>query len=387
MLSKGRGTSNRIKVNSTTPSYHRTRHWLVEYIAEQNLMPGDKLPSERALAEALSFSRPTIARAISELITEGRLVRVERRGTYISHSSPWHSKQANTIGIIMPWLRRNKSGAITGYINNHSYPVPFRCEGMSYQVQQGVLSILNNADFRLIVHSNTDLADEIEVLHRLPHEDLDGAIIMPAICSQNAHLYSKIAKTGLPVVLVDHYFPNCPMDRVVTDNLTSARQAVEYLIKMGHRRIAHFTDFAEITSTMDRERGYRAALEEAGIAVDEEIICGPQLSRHMRWNLQYALKYCLSLPDPITAVFCHNDDIVLATLQAAKVLGMKVPEDLTVAGFFDDSIPAGMESPFIRVVQDKVEIGRIAANLLLERIAGTAPAEPRHVTVPAELVP
>lgn len=369
-----------------TTSYQRARNWLVDYIAEQKMGPGDKMPSERVLAEALGLSRPTVARAVSELVEEGMLVREERIGTYVgSYTSRKLSTRVGTIGIVMPWLSQDQAGSVTGYIDADRIPVPFRREGMSFQVLQGVMSVLREAGFRLVVHSNTHINDEVEVLHNLPNEGLDGALIMPAAYADNAHLYAALAKSGPPVVLVDHYFPDCPLDRVVTDNLTGARQAVEYFIEQGHTRIAHFTDFEEITSTMDRELGYRVALENAGIPYDEDIVCGPQLSQHKRWNFQYALEHCLKLSNPITAVFCLNDDAVLATLQAANRLGVRVPSELAVAGYFDDSIPSGMEVPFIRVVQGKAEMGRTAARLLLERITGAAPRSPRHVLVPAEL--
>lgn len=374
--------------DEAAPSYRRAKRWLLDYIAEQKLGPGDKMPSERALASALGVSRPTVARALAELVEDGVLAREQRIGTYVGdYTARKLARRVGTVAIIMPWLSMDPSGSLSGYMNAERIGPAFRREGMSFQVLQGVLSVLNEAGFRLVVRSNTHVADEIEALRSLPNEGLDGALIMPEAESETAHLYSALAKSGLPVVLVDRYFPDCPLDRVVSDNLTGARRAVEYLIEMGHRRIAHFTDFEEVTSVMDRELGYRLALESAGIPYDEDIVCGPVIMAHRQWNFQYALEHCLNRPDPVTAVFCLNDDAVLTTLQAANRLGVRVPDDLTVAGFFDDSIPVGMEVPFIRVVQDKAEMGRIAAKLLIERISGAAPRSPRHVLVPAELRP
>jgi len=381
-------SDSRTRDTNTPPHFQRAKSWLVDYIAEHKLGPGDKMPSERALAETLGLSRPTVARALSELVEEGVLAREQRIGTYVgSYTARKPARRVGTIGIVMPWLAQDQCGTVTGYIDADRLPVPFRREGMSFQVLQGVMSVLRETPFRLVVHSNTRVSDEVEVLRNLPNEGLDGALIMPCDYAENAHLYSALAKSGPPLVLVDHYFPDCPVDRVVTDNLTGARQAVEYLIEQGHRQIAHFTDFEEMTSAMDRELGYRVALENAGIPYDEDIVCGPAMSARKQWSFLYALEHCLSRPDPITAVFCLNDDTVLATLQAANRLGARVPGDLVVAGFFDDSIPVGMEVPFIRIVQGKTEMGRIAAKLLLERVSGAPPRAPRHVLVPAELRP
>jgi len=370
----------------SAPSYRRAKSWLLDYIAEQKLGPGDKMPSERVLADALGLSRPTVARALAELVEDGVLAREERVGTYVGdYTSRKLARRVGTVAIMMPWLSQDPAGSLSAYMNADRIGPCFRREGMSFQILQGMIPVFNEAGFRLVVRSNTHVSEEIEALRSLPNEGLDGALIMPEAEGETAHLYAALAKSGLPVVLVDRYFPDCALDRVVSDNLTGARRAVEYLIQQGHRRIAHFTDFDNVTSVMDRELGYRVALEAAGISYDEDIVCGPVIMSHKQWNFQYALEHCLNRPDPVTAVFCLNDDTILTTLQAANRLGLRVPGDLTVAGFFDDSIPTGMEVPFIRVVQDKAEMGRIAARLLLERISGAGPRSPRHVLVPADV--
>jgi GntR family transcriptional regulator of arabinose operon len=374
--------------DSSAPHYVRARDWLLDYIAEQKLGPGDRIPSERIIAGSLGLSRPTIARALSELVEEGVLVREKRMGTYVgTYSGRRLAARTRTIGIVMPWLSQNGSGVITGYVNTNRLAVPFRREGMSFQVMQGVVSALDGTNVRLVVHSNTSTHEEAEVLEKLPNEGLDGVVVMPSGSHENASRYAAVFETGLPMVFVDHFFPEIQADRVVTDNFGAARDAVRYLIGKGHRRIAHFTDFENMTSTMDREAGYRAALEEAGIEYDEDIVCGPQIIRDRRWSFLHALEHCLRQQAPVTAVFCLNDDTVLATLQAANKLGIAVPGDLAVAGFFDDHIPRGMPTPFIRMVQAKTEMGQVAARLLLERLAGEAPPEPRHVLLPADLVP
>ena len=369
-------------------SYQRTKGWLLDYIAERKLGPGDKIPSERILADALSLSRPTVARAVSELVKEGVLASEQRVGTYVGgYSSRRLGARIGTIGIVMPWLSQGRFGQPAGHSRPDRAPAQFRREGMCFHVFQGVMSVLKGADFRLVVQSNANTSEEADVLRGLTNEGLDGALIIPSDYAENAEFYARIAKGGPPAVLVDHYLPDCPLDRVVTDNLAGARQAVEHLVQQGHTRIAHFTDFEEITSTMDRELGYRVALENAGIPYDEGIVCGPQLAPRKLWSFEHALEHCLNLPNPITAVFCINDDAVIATLQAASRFGIGVPGDLAVAGFFDDTIPDGMDVPFARVIQGKTEMGETAAKLLLERLGGAAPRVPRHVLVPTQLIP
>jgi DNA-binding LacI/PurR family transcriptional regulator len=158
------------------------------------------------------------------------------------------------------------------------------------------------------------------------------------------------------------------------------------LISKGHRRIAFFTDFSAITSVMDRDAGYRAALEEADIDYDESLVCGPQVMRHSRLNYDYTLEHLLKLPEPVTAIFGINDNTIWAALQAANVQGLQVPRDLEIAGFFDSPIPMGVQTHFIRVVQAKYEMGRAAVQVILDRLSGDTSKEPRHVLIPPTVV-
>jgi len=130
----------------------------------------------------------------------------------------------------------------------------------------------------------------------------------------------------------------------------------------------------------------RAALEEAGIAYDEELVCGPQLMPGGTQSFLFAMEHMLRMPDPITAIFAINENVALMVQQAADKLGLLVPGDIELAGFFDAAVSDGVRAPSIRVVQAVTEIGQTAAGLLLDRIAGRAPAEPQHILIPARVM-
>ena len=222
---------------------------------------------------------------------------------------------------------------------------------------------------------------------QLPNEGLDGALIMPCDYAENAEFYARVAKSGPPVVLVDHYFPDCTLDRVVSDNLSGARQAVEHLIAQGHRRIAHFTDFEEITSTMDRELGYRVALENAGIAYDEGIVCGPQLTPRKQWSFEHALEHCLNLQDPVTRCSAST------TTPSSRLSRQRVASDYALPatslsrGSSTTAYPKAWTCRLSESSRARLKWGRTAARLLLERVGGAVPRAPRHILVPALLVP
>lgn len=383
-----------MSIDSTTispSSYHRVREWIDNYCSKQNLEPGARIPSERTLAGELGLSRPTIARAILRLTKEGVLVREERSGTFINSHSFTRQASSNTytIGIVMPWLSQTPPNA-NGEIAFKPPPskrtlVPHGNIDSFFQIAFGAFSVLQEFNCHISLQSNGTLEEEYESLTQLASKGIDGVIVMPGFTLENIGRYNALVSSGIPIVFIDHYFPEIAADRVATDNFAGARDAVRHLISLGHRRIAHFTDFVDVTTILDREAGYCAALKEAGIPIDEDIIRGPEPTRDHRQVYNFALKYCLSMPDPITAVFCVNDNAILATQISANYCEISIPDDLEVAGFYDDT-PEVMPAPFTRVVQPKLEMGRKAAQLLIDRITGKAPAQPQHIAIPAEII-
>lgn len=372
-------------------NYVKVRDWLLDYIAEHDFKSGERLPSERMLGEALGFSRNTIAKGVAQLVDEGILVRRPRSGTFIggavrNEPRSQNAADAYVIGVVMPWLGLGPAGEITGEAEP-KVQLPFKRRGMAAYVAEGILGVAKEHDCRLVIRSYANDITHYMMAESMPDEHVDGWIVIPDAHPQVKALYSRVTANGTPIVFVDQYLSDVPSDYVVTDNFGAAWEAVRYLIEKGHRRIAYFTDFICASSVTDREAGYRAALEEANIPYDEEIVRSYEVTRANPWSFDLALKHCRSLPDPITAVFCVNDDALLAALQAAGRWGMAVPDDIELVGFFDDHVPDWAQTPFTRVVQDTAGMGSKAMELLLDRLSGKAGPEPRRIALPARLVP
>ncbi len=366
-----------------SPSYVKVRDWLLDHITEHRLGPGDRVPSERVLADSLGLSRPTIARAILELVEQGVLTRERGNGTFVAQRATRRRADSGaSVAMLIPFGKHEALSDPRDQGGDRSWT-----EGIGDMSMHGVLSVLKEAGCRLVVHHTNSSEEEIEILSNMSSEGLQGAVVLSYATPEAAKRYSKLAYTGPPVVFVDRYIPGLPIDRVVTDNVAGARAGVTHLISKGRRRIAYLTNFADVTSIVDREAGYRAALDDAGIPYDEDIVCGPEIARHGRLAFDHQLAFLMGLPQPVDAVFCMNDDMVWSVVQAAHRFGLSVPGELEIAGFFDSTPPRAILGSVTRVVQAKFEIGQIAARLLLERMHGEAPTEPRHVLVPPHLMP
>ncbi|MCE5200464.1 MAG: GntR family transcriptional regulator [Armatimonadota bacterium] len=375
-----------------TMAVEKVRNLVVDYINDKGLEPGDKIPSERVLSEHLGISRTTIAKAMASFIDEGILVRRERSGTYV-HGNMLESQvknESSTIAVVMPWLSEVAPGQLDCPTIQTRVPkqIPSRRDTLALQVAHGVLAFAQDHNCRVVVKSYDWIHSEFENICSGSRGGIDGAVVIPEYMAEHSPHYEAIVESGFPLVFVDHYYPGARIDSVVTNNISAARDATRFLISRGHKRIAFFTDFVcVVSSTVDRETGYKMALDEAGIDYDEDIIRSQEIVRNGTWSYELALEHCLNLRDPVTAVFCATDEVLLTTYACMSRMGIRVPNTVELVGFLDEHIPEMMFAPFTRVVQDTYGLGMNAVRLVLDRVAENAAREPQHVELPGVLMP
>ncbi len=201
----------------------------------------------------------------------------------------------------------------------------------------------------------------IEVPRIVTNRTCDGLIVVGAHLSRAT---AEILRNAPPAVLVDAYSEDDTFDSVATDNVGGARTAVEHLVSQGHRKIAILgTEPGAFPSVLDRRRGYEQILAEAGLT--------PRFIDTDYWPPEAAavlgLSYIRDHPDT-TAIFCANDAVAVALVQAATEAGIAVPGRVSIVGF-DDIDMAGFVSPGLTTMAvDKVGMGRIAVTLLAHRL-------------------
>jgi LacI family transcriptional regulator len=170
---------------------------------------------------------------------------------------------------------------------------------------------------------------------------------------------------GMPVVLLNRTIDDPDPDRVVSDNVAGGALAAEELLALGHRRIGMIAGPQSASTGRDRAAGFRAALERAGHPLDEALVRTSDFSH--QGGYQWATDL-LRAPQRPTAIFCGNDVIAFGLLDAAKRLGLSVPDELSVIGY-DDIEMAGWELFGLTTVRQPLEpMAKSAARLLLERI-------------------
>ena len=180
----------------------------------------------------------------------------------------------------------------------------------------------------------------------------------------------RLRAANVPCVLVDAQHASLPS--VVVDDVAGGEMATRHLIELGHRRIGFIGDTPpefRFDWSRDRTRGYQHALERAGIELRAEYVREGTRSMHVARSIASEL---LRLRDAPTAIFAASDTQALGVLEAARALGLRVPDDLSVIGF--DDIEIASYASLTTVRQPLFESGRRGAELLLASLAGNPPA-------------
>ena len=221
--------------------------------------------------------------------------------------------------------------------------------------------------YNLIIGSSEEvLGQEVSLLASLRSLAIRGFIVAPTSADNNRHLQELISE-NVPLVLIDRVAEGVECDSVVVDNEGGARKAVEYLIGLGHRRIALLQDDTRIFTSRERMNGYRAALAASGIPPEDRLIAVSQSTVEHAVDATIRL---FSQKSPPTALFTVDSLMTQGALLALRSMGISIPNDVSLIGF-DDFNLATFTDPQITVVSQPVsEIGRVAARLLFDRLAG-----------------
>jgi LacI family transcriptional regulator len=322
--------------------------------------------TSKDIARRLRISQSTVSRALRgdprvAADTAARVLEAARRMNYAPNLAARSliTRRTGTVGVVV------------GDITNPFYPE--------------LLDILHNelaiAGYRTILfNEQTDASLEQHVGELVNGFAVDGLLYVSA--TLDAPLPGHGARE-VPLVLVNRYVDAAPVDTVVSDNHRGGGLVAAAMVECRHRRIALIAGPENTTTSRDRERGFREQLASSGVRFDETLRRVGQFSHASGY--QWCLDLLAGEPRP-TAIFAANDVIAFGALDAARRVGVRVPEELSIVGF-DDIDMAGWEGFNLTTVrQPLAEMGRAASNLLLERIASDGELPPRRRVFPVGLV-
>ncbi|MCK9432610.1 MAG: LacI family DNA-binding transcriptional regulator [Candidatus Omnitrophica bacterium] len=208
-----------------------------------------------------------------------------------------------------------------------------------------------------------------------------GGVIFSDIIGNRAQLEDALAK-NMPCVVVNYYVNDLDVSCIAIDNAGGAENAVNYLVELGHRKIAHITGDITTQPAAKRLEGYRRALEKNGIKVREDYIFQTDYSRGAARS---AAEKLFKSPDPASAVFVASDAMALEVMAVARELGKNIPDDLSIVGFDDN--PSGLYGPvgLTTVRQPLIKMAEESVKEL-NRLIGLNKKSSKKILLPAEMV-
>lgn len=234
--------------------------------------------------------------------------------------------------------------------------------------------------FIILCESQENTNIEIDSTRLLQGRSVDGLIISPV--GQIGEHLSELQAKGTPVVLVDRYFPDIDLPFVTSDNRKGARDAVTHLIDMGHTRIACIKGLPSSTAN-DREEGYREALEERGIDIDESLIVGDGFDEN---NGYTETKLLLQNSNKPTAIFSQGNLITFGVMRAMAEEGLSVSDDISIVSFDDYHYADYLSVPLTAVAQSTEVIGQVAVKLLFAQLDANHSKPAKGVFLPTKLI-
>ncbi len=223
---------------------------------------------------------------------------------------------------------------------------------------------LRKGGYNFIVYdTDEDISIEKSAVKSLMEKRVDGMIIA-SVGQEFSHI-QKLRDANVPIVMIDRCFDSLDIDSVSVDNVKGSLFAVNHLIKEGHTRIAFIQGLPGTYANETRLQGYKQALNDAGIAIDEHLIVGDDF-RSLNGYLE--TKHLLKNPVPPTAIFTAGDLIALGALEACREHGIRIPADLSLVTF-DDPVFTSYLSPALTAIEQPIQkMTEMAVAMLYRRM-------------------
>ncbi|MBN1360463.1 MAG: LacI family DNA-binding transcriptional regulator [Sedimentisphaerales bacterium] len=303
------------------------------------------------IAGRLRLHYTTVSKALRDHpdispVTKARVLSVAEELDYHPNSiAKSLKKQAtSTLAVIVPSIRNDFFAAVIS----------------------GIEEIACGREFNTVVcQSNEDTAREAIHVHTLISNRVAGVLVSVAQTTTSGDHFRTLQKQGIPLVFFDRVRDDVEAGRVVVDDYGGARVAVEHLIGLGYQRIAHLAGHEHTSIGRDRCRGYVDALRQHGMAVEQEMIVYGGFEEP---DGIAGMRHLMALSRRPDAVFAVNDPVAVGAYSEAKQHRLRIPRDVALVGFGDNTLSSYLDPPLTTVTQSPYRVGKAAARMLLRQI-------------------
>jgi len=334
-----------IDIRRSSPLHAQVKQNLVRLIESGALHAGDRIPPEIELAREYNISRGTVRMALAELAREGLIIRRQKRGSVVLGKM---SDNAIRIGVWSPVLALKSSG-------------------MDYYTAELEKSLRTAARDQKIILLFLPKCNHIDQIVQLMASNDIAGLLVPAPSRKDERLLAEIQKRKIACVSISAKLGN-GLNFIAVDHERGAVRAVDYLARLGHRRIGFTAGSSDFYDSAARYAGYRKGLEKNQIAYDAGLaaICE---KGDWRIEAEKAVFRMLKEKKP-SALITGGEQFSLGAFKAMARLGLTVPADMSVIGFDDFFMAAHLVPPLTTISQPVDELGRLGIETLLGLIRG-----------------
>ncbi|UPK71096.1 LacI family DNA-binding transcriptional regulator [Chitinophaga filiformis] len=305
------------------------------------------------IAKELNLTGATVSRALNNRKGTSEETRklvqaAAEKMNYRRDRIAWslRSGRTNIIGVIIPSAEINFFGSVV----------------------HGIESMANQHGYNVLIYQSNEQPEyEKKAIETFLSTRVDGILASIAKETMEFSHYLEIKERGVPLVFFDRANDSLNIPSVVVDDFKGAYFATDHLLKQGYKRIAHIAGQQHLKIFKDRLEGYKAALTDHGVPVEEALVYFGDVSIHAG---RQAVQYFLSLPQPPDAVFAVEDFTALGAVKELKDKHIDIPGSFGVVGFANESFDEHITPSLSSIDQQTVEMGKEAFRLLMELIEG-----------------
>ena len=321
------------------------------------------------IADSLNLSSATVSRglkdhpAIRKETKKRILEKAKELGYRHNHfASNLRRSRTNTIGVIVPRLNSYFMSAVIA----------------------GIEKVVNDAGYNLVISQSLESEKkETASIRTMFNTRVDGLLVSLAYDTDDDSHFKIILDKNIPLIFFDRVFEHPLCTSVVIDNYAAGYTMTQHLIQQGCRRIIHFTANLKRNVYADRFRGYKQALADHGLTYDEGLLFVNKLDEGATIEAVQQMLRMQPLPD---AIFCSNDSSAVICIRELKKAGIKIPEQVAVAGFNNEPISTVVEPNLTTIHYPGHEMGEVCASILIRKLTKPDNADLNRVVLRHQLI-
>jgi LacI family transcriptional regulator len=313
------------------------------------------------IAKALGLSTSTVSRALNGSYEIG----AETKKLVLEYAEKVNYRP-NPIALSLKEQKSHSIGVVVCEVANNFFS----------QAINGIESIAYNRGYHVIITQTHESFDrESANVQHLLSRHVDGLLVSLSAETTDTSQYKYLLEKGFPIVFFDRVAADVNTHKIIANNFKGSFDAAELLINAGFTKIAHLTNSNNLLISRERFDGFKAALDEHNLDFKPGYLKYCNHGGMIQDEVEFAIKELLNMDEPPDAIFIGSDRLTISCMHILKKMGIKIPDDMGIAGFTNSDVAELFDPPLTVVRQPAFQIGQMATEMLIKTIESKWPVE------------